>query len=84
MEGARKQLGNPTVKKEPITPEILRELVGKFGRARASLLDVRGLCTCLLGYAGFLRHDEIVKLCFSDIHFKEDHVELTIRSSKTD
>ena len=39
MEGARKQLGKPTVKKEPITPEILRELVSG---ARASLIDVRG------------------------------------------
>lgn len=56
MEGARKQLGKPTVKKEPVTPEILIELVEKVGGARASLVDVRGLCICLLGYAGFLRH----------------------------
>lgn len=84
MEGIRKQLGKPTVKKQPITPEILRELVGKVGGARASLADVRGLCICLLGYAGFLRHDEIVKLCFSDVSFKHEHVELMIRSSKTD
>ena len=84
MEGARKQLGKPTVKKEPVTPEILKELVEKVGGARASLVDVRGLCICLLGYAGFLRHDEIVKLQFSDILFKQGHVELTIRSSKTD
>ena len=38
----------------------------------------------MLGYAGFLRHDEIVKLHFSDLLFKKGHVELTIRSSKTD
>ena len=32
-----------------------------------SLADVRGLCMCLIGYAGVLSHDEIVKLCFSDM-----------------
>ena len=84
VEGARKQLGMPVTKREPITPEILRNLVDKFGSATASLADVRGLCMCLIGYAGFLRHDEIVKLCFSDVKFCDQHVELTIRSSKTD
>ena len=84
VEGARKQLGKPVPKREPITPEILRNLVDKFGSATASLADVRGLCMCLIGYAGFLRHDEIVKLCFSDVKFCDQHVELTIQSSKTD
>ena len=42
LEGARRQLGKPTVKKEPVTPEMLRSLVEKFGGRNASLTDLRG------------------------------------------
>ena len=83
-EGARRELAKPTVKKEPVTAEMLRELVDKFGGPCASLTEVRGLSMCLIGYAGFLRHDEMVKLCFSDIQFQKEHVEVKICASKTD
>ena len=53
LAGIKRKLAYPTVKKEPITPEILSTLVSKFGQQDASLSDIRTLCVCLLGFAGF-------------------------------
>ena len=84
LEGARRQLGKPTVKKEPVTPEMLQSLVEKFGGKNASLTDLRGLAICVLGYAGLLRYGEIAGLRFCDVSVLEDHLDLFIASSKTD
>ena len=84
LEGTRRQLGKPTVKKEPVTSEMLQSLVEKFGGRNASPTDLRGLAICFRGYAGFLRYDEIAGLRFSDVKVLEDHLELFIASSKTD
>ena len=70
--------------KEPITPEILSTLVSKVGQQDASLSDIRTLCACLLGFAGFFRFDELAKLCESDIVVRKEHIEVFIKSSKTD
>ena len=84
LEGARRQLGKPTVKKEPVTPEMLQNLVEKFGGKNAFLADVCGLAICILAYAGFLQYDEIAGLRFCDVKILEDHLDLFIASSKTD
>ena len=46
------------------------------------VLHLRDLTTILLGYAGFLRFNEINELKCNDIEFKEDHFILKIRKSK--
>ena len=84
LEGARRQLGKPINKKEPVTVEMLQKLVQQFGGSGASLSDIRSLALCLLAFSGFLRYDEIVRCRFSDIKFYEDYMELFIASSKTD
>ena len=38
----------------------------------------------IIGFAGFLRFDELVKLRCSDINFKEEYLSIQIRKSKTD
>ena len=70
------------MKKEPITPEILANLIEKFGQPQASLSDVRTLTMCLIGYAGFFRYDELAKLKETDINFYEEHMEIFVESSK--
>ena len=62
LSGAKRKLAHKTTKKEPITPEILSNLVDKFGNKGAPLSDVRTLTMCLVGYAGFFRYDELSKL----------------------
>ena len=48
VEGARRQLSRPCTKKEPITPEILRQLVDRFGKT-TNLYDKRIVTMCLIG-----------------------------------
>ena len=50
----------------------------------ASLSETRTVAISLLAFAAFLRFDEIAKLRCCDVAFKLNHMELVIRSSKTD
>ncbi len=72
LEGA--QVGKHTVKKEPVTPEILMSLVERFAGMQATLSEVRGVCLCLLCFAGFLRHNELAKLRPCDFTFQQNHM----------
>lgn len=84
VAGAKRILARPVCKKEPITPEILRQLVESFGGTGALLSDIRTLAICLLSFAGFFRYDEVANLRESDVTIFEDHMEIYVESSKTD
>lgn len=73
----------PTKKKEPVTADMLTELV-KAMEQNPTLSEVRTAAICLLAYAGFLRSDEVIKLQCNDIQFLPDHMKVRIQSSKTD
>jgi hypothetical protein len=47
-EGALRAVGHFVDKKEPITPEILRQIVLVYGNVDAHLKDLRFACMCLL------------------------------------
>ncbi|XP_062621054.1 uncharacterized protein LOC134282664 [Saccostrea cucullata] len=82
-EGAVRETSKPVIKKEPITPEHLKTLVSTFGED-GNLYNLRTLCMCLLGFAGFLRFSEIVNIRYSDICIQTNCVEINIVKSKTD
>ncbi len=77
-------LAAPKTKKEALTVTDMRRLVDQCGGHGATLMDIRTVCICLLSFAAFLRFDELANLRCSDVRVREDHVELRIRSSKTD
>ena len=83
LEGAKRMLAHKVGKKEPITPNILKALVDKFGK-EATLSDIRTLTICLLGYSGFFRYSELSKLKKCDVKFFAEHLEVFVESSKTD
>ena len=60
LQELKKLISKPTVKKEPITPDILRSIMSIHGSSD-NLLDVK-LCAILVSFAGFLRHNELVYL----------------------
>ncbi|XP_061166904.1 uncharacterized protein LOC133175804 [Saccostrea echinata] len=61
-EGAIRETSKPVIKKkEPVTPEHLKTLVSTIGEDK-NLYNLRTLCMCLLGFAGFLRFSEIVNI----------------------
>ena len=84
LAGAKRIRAHKTQKKEPITPEILQDLVKRFAGNEAPLTDVRVVAICLLGFAGFLRFSEIEMLKESDVQIFQEHMEIFIESSKTD
>ena len=51
-----------TVKKEPITPEMLSQLVDRFAGEKSELDDVRVITWCLIDFAGFLHYSELAAL----------------------
>lgn len=83
-EGVIRTVGHTIHKKEPITPEILKQIVTKYGTTSSNLKDLRLVTMCLICYAGFLRFSELVNLKRSNIKFYSDHVNLNIEKSKTD
>ena len=83
-EGSIRSAGRCVVKKEPITPEILRQLVNVYGFHNTDLKNIRVVCMCLLCYAGFLRFAELANLRRHHVFIYDNHVKLFLESSETD
>ena len=85
-EGAKRILCKSIVKKEPITPEILENIVRVYGSSDRieDLSSVRICSMLLLGFAGFLRFNEIANLKVKNISFHDLYMSLNIEKSKTD
>ena len=71
-------------KKEPITSDMIKTLVTKYGGKNSSISDFRFLLTCFLGFAGFLCIDELLDVKLKLIKIQESHLEIVIPKSKTD
>ena len=84
VAGAKQLLVHRTQKKEPITPEILKNLVDKFASRGASISNIRVVTVCLIGFARFLHFSETTGLKEADVQLFPDHSELFIESSKMD
>ena len=75
LAGSKRILACRSRKKEPITPEILSNLVEKFAQPGASLAEVRTVAICLLGFAGFFRYSEMANLKEADVSIFPEHME---------
>ena len=53
IESAKKAKGNPIVKKEPISMDLIKKIIDKLAAERASLKDLRIAALCTLGFSGF-------------------------------
>ena len=73
LAGAKRILAHRQTKKEPITTEILTQLVDKFAKDDVDLDDLHIVTICLVGFAGFLRFSELEGLKESDIRIFADH-----------
>ena len=60
FEGAKRLTpGSKSNQKEPLTPNMIRELVSLYGSS-GNLIHMRFLVTSLLGFAGFFRISELL------------------------
>jgi hypothetical protein len=86
VDGLKRKLSSPIVKKEPITAEILVKLYEHHCAdfTIKNLLAIRTVAMCLVAYAGFLRFDELSRIKLEHLTFERTHVSICIPSSKTD
>ena len=82
-EAAKRALAKPVVKKQPVSPHNMKQLMKKLWQS-ADLLQMRTLTLALLSYAGFLRYDEVHRVRREHISFLPTYMKIFIPSSKTD
>ena len=84
FEGCQRLGETETTKKEPITSDMIKTLVTKYGGKNSTIPDLIFLLTCLLGFARFLRIDELLHVRLKHIKIQESHSEILNRKSKAD
>lgn len=84
VEGARRLLAKPKVRKEPLTVRDLQKMVRCCLQPAATLSALRTVSMFLLSFAAFLHFDEMVNLKCGDVKVTGTHLELRICKSKTD
>ena len=83
LEGLQRSLTKPTVKKEPVTVDMLEAIV-KDADKSGSLIDLRLATACLLAFSGFLRFNELICLRPCDFEISQEMMKIKILKSKTD
>ena len=83
LEGLKRILAKPVTKKNPMTVDILTDIV-EDAEKNPTLSNIRLATACLLAYAGFLRADELISLRPCDICIFQDKMTIRITHSKTD
>ena len=84
LEGAKRVVGKPPSRqKEPMSAEMVRQVVDLFGQG-SNLLHHRTVVICLLGFAGFLRVSELIEIRVKHLQFRQSHLEITIPKAKND
>ncbi len=87
-EGLKRKLAKPISKKEPITTDIINELVKTHlpaGPVNAvNLNNLRTVAMCVVAYSGFLRFNELSQIKLEHLTFTDEGVVIFIPSSKTD
>ena len=83
VESAKRLLSKKVVKKDVVTTSMLKELCLIYQDSN-DIGDIRDLCMILVGFAGFLRYDEIRNLKCCHVKMFENHFSIQIESSKTD
>jgi integrase len=78
LEGGKRTLSKPIIKKDPITPDILNKIIDMYGKDHSNLKSVRLCAMLLLGYAGFLRYSEIANLKMENIKFFPSYIVVTL------
>ena len=69
-------------RKEPITPELLKSIVG--GADLSNGLELRNVCLYLLCFAGFLRFDDVSRIKRNQISFHTGYMSIKVEKSKND
>ena len=83
LVSAKRILSRYTLKKEPVTVEILSRLYTGLYKEN-NVKNQRIICACLVAFSGFLRSSELLSIKISDIVFNSSYMAIFIECSKTD
>jgi len=83
LEASKRVCSKPVHKKDVLSSEMIQTLCLMY-KDSTDVIDVRDLAMIILGYAGFMRMNEISELRCNDVQFKSDHFVINVRHSKTD
>ena len=84
VEATKRLYGKSPSPRKPITVDTLSQIVSKYGGSRASLSDLRVCFIFLVGFAGFMRSDELIHIQRKHISIFHDHMEIYIPRRKND
>ena len=81
---AAKRSKPPIYKKEPVTSDMIKEIIDKNGNSSASLKDLRLAAICCLGFAGFFRYDELSRMSSTHLEFFPHNLRIFVQKAKND
>ena len=85
IECAKRTRSNPVYKKKLVDPTIIRSsIIDRHGSEEASVKDLRIAAICSLGFAGFLRFNELSNIQPKHLTFCNGFVKIFVPGSKTD
>ena len=84
LDGAKRMLAKPTIRKLPMTTKIIKKMYKHFKKQEEglNLLTRRFLAMVLIGFAGFPRCEEVLKIRRCDVAFHLSYVAIFIQQSK--
>ena len=82
IECAKRTRGNPVYKKKPVDPTIIRSIIDRHGTKEASLTDLRIVAISFLGFAAFLRFNELSNIQPKHLMFCDGFVKILVPRSK--
>ena len=71
-------------KKEPVTPDMIKEIIDKHGSSSVSLKDLRIAAICCIGFAGFFRYNELSLLSPTNLECFPDYLRIFVPKAKND
>lgn len=83
QESSKRLTGRPVRRKDPIDRQMLQNLCGLYTDSK-DVLTLRNLSMILIGFAGFLRFDELSSLKCKDVIVEQDYLKIIIEKCKND
>ena len=84
IECTQRTKGNPVKEKKPLDPTIIRSIIDRHGTEEASLKDLRIAAISFLGFAGFLRFNELSNIQPKHLTFCDGFVKIFVPWSEAD
>lgn len=84
FEAAHRLCKNDINKKEPLEVSHIALLYSYLVEKNSSLTNLRTAVIILVGFAGFLRFEEVINIRRSDVVFMREYMKIFLEKSKTD